>query len=41
MLTVNGSPAWIELDGHVNASSSAYIGDWNGTFGSGTFALQK
>ena len=41
MLSVNGSAAWIELDGHVNASSTAYIGNWSGSFGTGTFALQK
>ncbi|NLG34787.1 MAG: hypothetical protein GX548_05485 [Lentisphaerae bacterium] len=41
MLTVNGSDGWIELDGQVNATSSAYTGDWNGSFGTGTFALQK
>ena len=40
-LTVNGSAAWIKLDGHVNASSTAYEGNWTGSFGSGAFALQK
>ena len=40
-LTVTGSPAWIDLDGHVNASSTAYTGNWSGSFGTGTFALQK
>jgi len=41
MLSVSGSDAWIELDGHVNASSTAYLGNWNGSFGAGTFSLQK
>ena len=38
---VRASSGRIELDGHVNASSTAYIGNWSGSFGTGTFALQK
>ena len=41
LLTVPGSAAWIELDGHVNAAATSYIGTWTGTFGEGDFALQK
>ena len=40
-LSVTGSAAWIDLDGYVNASSTAYTGNWSGSFGSGSFALQK
>ncbi|MGD9782545.1 MAG: hypothetical protein AB7V14_10400 [Kiritimatiellia bacterium] len=36
-----GSDASIELDGHLNAAGTEYIGSWSGSFGSDNFALQK
>lgn len=40
-LTASGSDASIELDGHLNADGTEYIGTWTGSFGSDDFALQK
>lgn len=40
-LTVGGSDASIELDGHLNADGTEYVGTWTGSFGADDFALQK